>query len=328
MLYKKQKGFTLPELLIASTVSLFLIAGIMKVFLNVKKTYEMQMEIAQMQDNARVALSVLEQEIHTAGYVGCPRFTDSFFTHSFDNSSGVNFSPQTIIKGSENAQTDSDEITIQKTELGAQLVENMTHHKNVSVNNSHGFKKNEVVAISECDYVEIAVINRSVKNSSGQTLQFTKPIAHLFQQDAVVNPVRVKRFLIKATGRTNKKGLPIKALYTRDLMGVDQELVTGISTMKISYLEKLSGNSEFVSASQISQWDHVVAIKVDLLVESDSEIADKPSQYEFHHKSYTSSDRRLHREWSMVMTCGHVQWFNRCVKKELYLYYFFCFYFY
>ncbi len=62
------KGFTLVELLIAMTLGFFLIAGIGTVYIGSKKTYKLQGQTAELDENARHAMRALKQHIAHAGY--------------------------------------------------------------------------------------------------------------------------------------------------------------------------------------------------------------------------------------------------------------------
>ncbi len=69
--YTKESGFTLIELMIAMTISLFLMAGIIEVFIGSKQTYRVQNSISEIQASARFALHTLGKEVRMAGYMGC-----------------------------------------------------------------------------------------------------------------------------------------------------------------------------------------------------------------------------------------------------------------
>ena len=65
---KPEAGLSLVELMVALTISMFLIGGIMVVFQNVKNTYTEQQGLAQLQDNARLAMTLMTDVIDSAGY--------------------------------------------------------------------------------------------------------------------------------------------------------------------------------------------------------------------------------------------------------------------
>jgi len=69
--YKKTKGLTLMELLIAMVIGLMLLGGAITMFMNNKVIYKQVNEVGRMQENARFALEMLTRDIRMAGFYGC-----------------------------------------------------------------------------------------------------------------------------------------------------------------------------------------------------------------------------------------------------------------
>jgi prepilin-type N-terminal cleavage/methylation domain-containing protein len=68
--FKKKNGLTLIELLIALVLSSILIAVLYQIFVSQQKTYTVQDQVADMQQNIRVAIDQMTREIRMAGYGG------------------------------------------------------------------------------------------------------------------------------------------------------------------------------------------------------------------------------------------------------------------
>ncbi len=66
-----QKGFSLVELMIALTLGLVLMAGVMQMFLGSRAAYSNQQAVAHIQETGRLALEFLARDIRMAGYMGC-----------------------------------------------------------------------------------------------------------------------------------------------------------------------------------------------------------------------------------------------------------------
>ncbi len=66
----KKTGLTLIELLLALVLSSLLIAALYRVFISQQKTYSTQDQIADMQQNVRIAMGQMTREIRMAGYGG------------------------------------------------------------------------------------------------------------------------------------------------------------------------------------------------------------------------------------------------------------------
>jgi prepilin-type N-terminal cleavage/methylation domain-containing protein len=65
---KKDKGVTLIELLIALVISGILIAALYRGFISQQKTYTVQEQVADMQQNVRVAINKMMREMRMAGF--------------------------------------------------------------------------------------------------------------------------------------------------------------------------------------------------------------------------------------------------------------------
>jgi prepilin-type N-terminal cleavage/methylation domain-containing protein len=65
---KRSKGLTLIELLVAMAISAILIAALYRTFMGQHKTYTVQEQVVDMQQNARVAINRMMREIRMAGF--------------------------------------------------------------------------------------------------------------------------------------------------------------------------------------------------------------------------------------------------------------------
>ena len=64
----KECGFTVVELLIALTIGLIVLAALVSVFIQQRKTYDVQEQITEMIQNARAAMDMMSREIRMAAY--------------------------------------------------------------------------------------------------------------------------------------------------------------------------------------------------------------------------------------------------------------------
>ena len=105
-----QQGFTLVEIMIAVTLSLFLISGLVQIYSSNKKSAFVQSELARMQENQRFAVDFLNREIRMAGYYDQSQPTAINPVSKFYLGGNSNIAnPSTADGGSNN----SDTITIQ-----------------------------------------------------------------------------------------------------------------------------------------------------------------------------------------------------------------------
>ncbi|MDP2265940.1 MAG: PilW family protein [Thiobacillus sp.] len=66
-----QRGFSLVELMVASTIGLILLGGIGYVLLGSRQTFRTQDDFSRIQENVRYALDQVGVDVRMAGYAGC-----------------------------------------------------------------------------------------------------------------------------------------------------------------------------------------------------------------------------------------------------------------
>lgn len=70
-LAKRQRGLTLIELMVTLLLSSFLLLGILQLFINTNSTDRANASLARLQENGRIALDMLKQDLRRTGYQGC-----------------------------------------------------------------------------------------------------------------------------------------------------------------------------------------------------------------------------------------------------------------
>ncbi|WP_276608565.1 MULTISPECIES: prepilin-type N-terminal cleavage/methylation domain-containing protein [Aquitalea] len=97
----RSHGFTLIEMMVAMTIGLVFLLALSALFLSFRKTSQGQGGIAQMQDDQRMAMTILSQVIQSAGYFPNPASATLATALSADSStvSGVSFSAGQVVYG-------------------------------------------------------------------------------------------------------------------------------------------------------------------------------------------------------------------------------------
>jgi type IV pilus assembly protein PilW len=68
---KKQSGLSLVEILVALVISIFLLGGIVQVYLGNRAAYSFSDASSRVQENGRFALDALARDLRMAGFFGC-----------------------------------------------------------------------------------------------------------------------------------------------------------------------------------------------------------------------------------------------------------------
>jgi len=121
---KNKNGVTLIELLIALVISSLLITAIYRTFVGQQKTYAVQEQVVDMQQNARAAINKMMREIRMAGFGGLERVLTSGGVNGFTQIITPETNGITIVGGFEQIKrTDGTPIVI-ATASGNQITLN------------------------------------------------------------------------------------------------------------------------------------------------------------------------------------------------------------
>jgi type IV pilus assembly protein PilW len=97
---KKQLGLSLIELMIAITLGLILITGVLQVFISSKTVYTTQQALSRIQETGRLAVDFLTRDIRMAGYMGCAsRSSEMKVSNMLNNSTSYKYDFTTAIVG-------------------------------------------------------------------------------------------------------------------------------------------------------------------------------------------------------------------------------------
>ena len=69
--HRRCAGLSLVELMVALALSLFLMAGVLQIFLGSKQTYTAVEQVSRMQENARYVVGAISRATRNTGYTGC-----------------------------------------------------------------------------------------------------------------------------------------------------------------------------------------------------------------------------------------------------------------
>jgi prepilin-type N-terminal cleavage/methylation domain-containing protein len=152
---KRCKGLTLIELLVAMAISAVLIAAIYRTFMGQHKTYMVQEQVVDMQQNARVAINRMMREIRMAGFGnvsdvldlpgGVNGFTDVITPN--DNSITIVGGFRQISTLAADAAVGQNKITVANAEDASEF-DGATHHHYISIG---GLESNTVQSRTGAD---------------------------------------------------------------------------------------------------------------------------------------------------------------------------------
>lgn len=104
----RQRGLTLIELSVTMVIALFLLGGVLLMVQNTRTTYTNQTQLAQLQDNERLAMTIMTDVIQSAGYFPDPTTGDAATAFP----SAAPFAAGQAIVGAQSGSAPQDTITV------------------------------------------------------------------------------------------------------------------------------------------------------------------------------------------------------------------------
>lgn len=333
-----QQGLTLIEMMIALTIGMVLLGGVVTVLSSSQQTYRVNEALARIQENARYAFQLLSRDIRMAGYRGCVGDAAAMtnvlnnnadFLWRFDQplegfeATGVNGWTPALPPGVITSPKGGRDILVIRGIEGnhTTVTSHVSESADPGIESGSDFGKelqnyfdkppsdsSFTILASNCQGATIFQAT-GVSNAAGKKMiahasgsgepNTTAALGRSFTGGEVVR-ISTRSYYI----RMNSGG--ILSLYWKRDSGKAEELVEGIENLQIQYGEDTDGDRAadiYRTADQVANWEAVVSVRLDLLVQSlEDGIASQPQTYTFNGETVTPADRRLRQAFSTVIS--------------------------
>ncbi len=310
---KKINGFSLIEMLCVIAISMIIVISLLDVLLGYQQAFKINQAILEIQENARFAIYTLKKEVSEAGFIGCPKLSESlpvldagvdvsdklFYYNALGVYDSTNWQSNLPSNFKLKPKLDSNILLVRRIASNMNvLLESAKKTRLLRVSLKPEFDVGDNIAISDCKKVieaKVQKVYRSIKNNY-QQLTLLDAIQESFLTHAEVGELTTTVFVIQATSRKNKSGDKIYALYKVDSNGRKTELVSGVFDMHVFCIEQLlSGVILIKKPNEVLNWSNVKMLKIELLLRSRDNVLAQPKPYYFDGKKYLPSDKRLYR---------------------------------
>lgn len=107
----RQRGYSIVELMVAVTIGLFLLTGLFSILQSTRDTSTNQAALAQLQDNERIAVTMMSETLQEAGYY--PNASTTLATSAFGTSTAFGKAGQLVVGGANpNGASYGETITV------------------------------------------------------------------------------------------------------------------------------------------------------------------------------------------------------------------------
>jgi len=176
-----QDGLSLIELMVAMVISLFLLAGVIQIFIGSKQSYRVNEGLSRLQENARYAFDRIAQDLNASGYMGCNDSRgvdvngDLLLTNALSDTTTTAYDFTNTLDGTEGTGPNgSDTINLRRavTSSAVPLAAPMdSTTSTILLDDTHpnynGLKQWQLMAVSDCNSTSIFMITNVPAGSAG-----------------------------------------------------------------------------------------------------------------------------------------------------------------
>ncbi|EDN68833.1 type IV pilus assembly protein PilW [Beggiatoa sp. PS] len=257
---KYSQGLSIIEIMVALVISSILMAGVYTIFNNSKKTYILQGEMAELNDNARFIMDELKHVISKAGYAGCQGTYTNPFLNSQDNQTIQGISSSTVFPASDILDINNFFQPLDVNVPNLPLVNPIVLDTNSMVPVS-----TDTIWIGNCSF---APQSYSILTITPATTPWTNPIIDIGSLINTYNPpydiYMQNQLTYRVEAQSGVFGL------VKCISGNCNTLIEGVQNIQIRYGIDTDGNripDQYVDAgTMIASGNNVISIRVTLLM--------------------------------------------------------------
>lgn len=319
---QRQKGFSLIELLIAITLGLLLVAGILQIFLASKQTYSTNNALSRVQESGRFAIGFLTDDIRHAGYRGeCISTPNNLLKESGVGYSADLFDFTKIVDGRSNespswvtSRVAGDVIHVKYAASlpGVTASGNTPANANaISLTTASGVAQGTIIIVSDplgCDIFQnrnnanAHSLSRGSAGTPGNKNPGSNPFSHAYDSSMEILKLQSVSYYIGNNAAGTLRSL--RRVNFSSGAADDEELIEGVQDMQILYGMADSNRqvSSYVTADNVTNWDNVVSVRIHLLLVSpDVNVVSENQIIDFNGTPVTIEDRRLAQVFSTTI---------------------------
>ncbi len=324
---KKQRGLTLVEIMVALTIGMVLLGGVITILVSSQQTHRVNEALARIQENSRFAFQLLSRDIRMAGYMGCAG-EGTVPVNTLNSATDYLWNFNQPIQGFEAAGSSwtpvlSTEITSPMNGRDILVIRGVDgadtrviQHPggtppgsaDLKLTAGSGLQDDDIVLVTDClaaavfqiTNISTSAVQDNVVHNTGAGVpgNATQNLGQSFEGGEIVR-ITTRSYYV----RTNPDGNP--SLYWRQGNAAAEELVEGVEDMQLDYGVDTDGDraaDSYQTADAVVDWANVVSVRINLLMQSvEDNITSQPQTYTFNGTNTTPIDRRLRKTYSTVI---------------------------
>jgi len=307
----RQQGAMLVEILVAMMLGMFLMVGLLQIFLANKQTYMVTEAMARLQENGRFAIEFLARDARMADFWGCAsrrvQENTAQLTNNLANGTGfIDFNAGGVnaTDGTPLEPDSPDSLTLRggASLVGLPLLAPSTPAGNLTVTAGNHLEPGDLLLVSDCTNADIFQATNDPATGSiehiigaGSPGNVRQALSKSYDVDAQVYEVQQVIYTVD----DNAAGEP--TLFRQINNDTNEALIEGVEDLQILYGEDTDSDGAanyYVPLGDIMDIDNVIGIRVFITVRSSDNMAvgDQTHSYD------GSTDRRLRQTFMTTIS--------------------------
>ena len=292
----RESGFSLVELMVATTISLVMFSGLSFVMISAYNTSKVQSGVQDVQENGRLGLEMIARDIRAAGFVGCSEggigFTNNLKT------AATPATPPAPVKGFEHRaggttqrkwypsdaddpivpladDFDSDMLLLTYAANTEYQVAEATADTFVKLNTVTGISVGDILYLSNCkgsDLFQVSAIDIETSQQISHTVDATQAPGN--KNDVLKGSYNRGDNILRFTTAMYYVADDTLFRSPSASRARGEAFLPGVENMQVLYGEDTAGNKAvdvYKRADAVTNWNAVHTIRLALLIRTDRE---------------------------------------------------------
>lgn len=327
---KRAQGYTIVEMMIAITLGMMVTAGVAAVLVSSSTLFRSSDTRAQIQQGARFALSLLEEDVRLAGYMGCynrhlfanltnrvtlpdafnHRYTVPITGFEASNDKWVPVIETSIGSKGTHPPVAGTDVLVVRAPIGASLAlaEDMpSPAAPLKLERTDKLENGSLAVVSDCNVADIFRVTGDPSGSlalhtdaHNSSTELSKKYQAL--RNTLVTPLGTMSYFVAASGSAVAGE---RSLWRQVDGDTPEEAVEGVHDFQVEYgldVNKDLAADQFVRADVLTATSSIVAVRLTMLLRSQSNnVVTTPLSYIFNGAAATAADRRVYTPFTTTI---------------------------
>ncbi len=337
----RMRGLSLIELMIAMTISLFVLAALGWVYQGTVQTYRTHDSLSRMQESARYAFELIGKDLRMTGTTACPYQTSTnVLTNNTDWYKDLFRRPLASVEkdGAVAAVTQySDALRVLRADVSREYIVQI-HNSGAAqftLTANHDIADGQLLVVTDCNHAAVFQANGvgantvnhvvgGIPGNSAQDLGNGGPVTYaagsrLYRMDAVTYYVAPNGAGVPSLFRLTPTGLTAAPTADELVEGVeDLQVSFGVDTTPTAdgtadyYTPEVAG-VPYLTGSQVDvdatlgttpqeRWARVVSVRISLMIRTvEDHVVSTPQKLNFNGAEFDAPDLRLRKVFTHVV---------------------------